>query len=315
MNDEAPVSYQPYLLLSLAGLTWAWAWLKLLVKVHRGQPILEHEPGCSRPWGLADVVVAFAILSTSQAFAGISVAYARGIKSLTDAPPEEQAMLLGAVSLATVLAFFAALAWLRFRYGPISTALGFVRPLKGSDVHLGLATFLLLAPVVYGIQSILVRWSDTAHPLIELLKDDPSPRFFAVGIFSAVVVAPVVEEFLFRGLLQGWLERIATRRSVDSQIVWGGSELSAEAATQGGGFASHTMGDDSATPQWPVWVSATIFALVHISHGLAWIPLLAFGGGLGYLFHRTHRLLPCIVLHFALNACSMLGLIVWTFSQ
>ncbi len=56
---------------------------------------------------------------------------------------------------------------------------------------------------------------------------------------------------------------------------------------------------------WPVAVSALIFALLHLSHGPDWVPLFVLALGLGYVYRQTHRILPGIVVHFLLNACSM----------
>ena len=58
----------------------------------------------------------------------------------------------------------------------------------------------------------------------------------------------------------------------------------------------------------PVAMSSTIFALLHYSHGPDWIPLLLLAAGMGYLYQRTHRLLPSLVVHSLLNSLSMWGL-------
>lgn len=47
----------------------------------------------------------------------------------------------------------------------------------------------------------------TAHPLVQLLAVKNWTAFFLCGM-AAVVVAPIAEEFLFRILLQGWLEKV-----------------------------------------------------------------------------------------------------------
>lgn len=46
-----------------------------------------------------------------------------------------------------------------------------------------------------------------SHPVIELLASNPGLFTLLFCVFVVVVVAPVVEEFLFRLVLQGWLER------------------------------------------------------------------------------------------------------------
>jgi membrane protease YdiL (CAAX protease family) len=117
----------------------------------------------------------------------------------------------------------------------------------------------------------------------------------------------VTEEFLFRGVLQGWLERVAlwTRRS-----RW---ENTAQAE----------LPDDGAAPMaatrpllvWPIVVSSLVFALMHYSHGVAWVPLFFFALALGYLFQRTGSLVAPIVLHVSLNASTMLILYLMSLGE
>ena len=51
---------------------------------------------------------------------------------------------------------------------------------------------------------------ENSHPVEQLLKNGP-PAVLAVCFLVAVVVAPVTEEFLFRLVLQGWLEGLDGR--------------------------------------------------------------------------------------------------------
>jgi len=62
---------------------------------------------------------------------------------------------------------------------------------------------------------------------------------------------------------------------------------------------------------WPIFVSATIFALLHWGHGPDPAPLFLLALGLGFLYHRTHRILPCIVVHFLVNSLSMAALVLF----
>jgi membrane protease YdiL (CAAX protease family) len=63
----------------------------------------------------------------------------------------------------------------------------------------------------------------------------------------------------------------------------------------------------------PIAVSSLIFALLHYSHGPDWIPLILLAAGMGYLYQRTHRILPSLVVHASLNSLSMWGLWVSVF--
>jgi NADH:ubiquinone oxidoreductase subunit 5 (subunit L)/multisubunit Na+/H+ antiporter MnhA subunit len=56
---------------------------------------------------------------------------------------------------------------------------------------------------------------DVQHPLVDLLKSDEGAVTWLLCILVAVVVAPLVEEFMYRVVLQGWMEaevRRARRR-------------------------------------------------------------------------------------------------------
>ena len=66
---------------------------------------------------------------------------------------------------------------------------------------------------------------------------------------------------------------------------------------------------------FPIVVSSAIFALLHLPNGPDWIPLFFLAAGMGYLYQRTHRLLPSLTVHALLNSLSMWGLWVATKSE
>ena len=118
----------------------------------------------------------------------------------------------------------------------------------------------------------LAGWLDRlvpySHPVIDLLANDPTPKTRLAVVLSAVIAAPLAEEFFFRRVLQGWLER------------W----------VPGGG----------AVP-----LAAAVFALMHWGQGLAWVPLFVLGLVLGEIVRRTGSLVPAILLHALFNAVSV----------
>ena len=57
------------------------------------------------------------------------------------------------------------------------------------------------------IEATAVEKQDHKHPIAQLIEQSKkSPVVFLIVFLSAVVVAPIIEEFLFRMLFQGWLE-------------------------------------------------------------------------------------------------------------
>jgi len=197
---------------------------------------------------------------------------------------------------------------------------------------------------VLAIQFVLAKlWQESQHPLIDLLKQTPSSGFFLLSSFTAVVAAPIVEEFFFRVLLQGWLENVAAvlRQQRRGDVVspalpsavflglprvegteppWdcGGPDGVAESTTAADAVATHRLIHrhsqlDLRPEWWPIVVSAALFALAHWGNGPDPIPLFLFALGLGYVYQRTHRVWPCILVHMLLNGFSMSQL--WLYTQ
>lgn len=155
-----------------------------------------------------------------------------------------------------------------------------------ADATLGvLAALAALAPV-YLVLMVLVRafGERSQNPLLEELLEDPSGAMFLAAAVAAVLAAPVFEEIVYRLLIQGWLEKILVGRDV--------VEASEERATR-----------------WtPIVISSVLFAAAHFGfeYGYSPIPLLLLALVLGYIYQRTHRILPCIVAHMTFNGTSLL---------
>lgn len=269
-------------LVAAAGISIA-AWGEIVRRVSRGHEIVPHQPRSRAPWGLADFGFAFALWLTLGLAAHLLLrAMGLAAEPGQDLPgAREQFFLVLLQMLATLAAAAISVALLALRYDVTLRELGIDLSRLGSDVRLGGIAFLVLAPPTYLLQFTLVQFVESKHPIMELLADDRDPWLIAVCAVSAVLVAPLVEEYFFRGLLLGALERLAEK-------------IPHPAAGETG----------DRRPWWPVWVSALFFALMHVLHGPDWIPLLFLAVGLGYLYRQTQRLVPCIVVHFLLNAMS-----------
>lgn len=135
------------------------------------------------------------------------------------------------------------------------------------DIAAGLLMLLAITPALLVTAGLLNRLVPYHHPILEFLASQRGPQALVLTTASAVLVAPLAEEFFFRGVLQGWLERVA--------------------------------------PSAAIPVSALAFGLAHVDHGLGWIPLVGFGAAAGILAKQTGSLLASITLHAGFNAVGL----------
>jgi len=313
-----------------------WGWARALRRLRAGRSILPLEPRRPVPWGLVDLA---ATLFAYFAFHGIGFFILRqklGVDlslDLVEMSPQDRAAVVVSGTLASLAAVIVSLAAIvvRARAGwhDIGVRARHVIP----DLRLGLFAFVMLAPPVYAVQLALVQWFPSRHPLILMLKENPDPVFLMITGLSAVAVAPLSEEYFFRLLLQGWLEKVAVVRGGLRGLLsadWAAEETGQEvyvvepqdnpyAPPSVGGTTEVELSDVNSIPRdqeemsirsWPILVSGVLFALMHASHGPDPIPLFLLALGLGYLYQRTHRILPSITVHLLLNACSLAALMM-----
>lgn len=77
-----------------------------------------------------------------------------------------------------------------------------------ANIRLGLAAFCVVTPVVLGLYFVVHAVTpSTPHPLEELIQERHFAFEWGLIAFGTVIAAPLLEEWLFRGLLQGWLRR------------------------------------------------------------------------------------------------------------
>ena len=154
--------------------------------------------------------------------------------------------------------------WLQWRLQPLGRAL-----VQGARAWL-----MVLPPVVLTgwLITRLIGDQGGSNPLLEIVLNSQDPFALLLLSLTAVVLAPLFEETIFRGVLLPVLGQSLGRA---------------------GG----------------VLVSALVFAVAHLSIGeLA--PLLVLGLGLGLLRLSTGRLLPCVVMHALWNGVTFLNLVL-----
>lgn len=240
----------------------AVAWL-IARRARRGLPAVDTRPHAPVPWKGADVAAAV------FAFLGLQVLAAESLPAGASLQ-----VRLAAGSIAMLLATTVSAAHLLLRgAGWPSLGLGLDR--LRDDARLAVAGLALLIAPLLGLAAVLDRFVPYRHAIVDFLHANRDPLSIGLVVFAAVVAAPVAEEFLFRRVLQGWLEGWIEPR----EPRWGGVTA--------------------------ITLSSLAFAAAHVGQGMAWVPLFFFGLVVGYLARQTGSIVPGILLHGLFNAVSV----------
>lgn len=315
-------------LLSAAALTWLFVciglWIWAAGRVVSGREIVPFEPRPPFPCGIVEILLAVGVFIVSgtalvRMLVPAPVSEAEGPSAATLVP------MIVANSAATMTAVAAVLAWAGLA-GISFRQMGLVP--KWRDLLIGVGAILMLLPPLLMLQAFLSSIFEYRHPLLDVLKQPQPPLTVAVMALSSTVIAPLAEEFFFRGLLQGWLGRLADRLRgggaresqpvVDANLVRGDAHEDshldpyAVPAAEARPIAKPDLVDQRPRPWWPIIASSLVFAAVHIGQGPAPISLFFLSLGLGYVYRQTGRIWPAVILHMGLNGLSTAATIVTT---
>ena len=283
-------------------------------RLRRGAPLLELEPRRTVPWGFAQVLLVFLTIYILPLFiTGLLLSdydLSEGLKHLT---AEEMGHCVYLMSIANVAGLAVAIFLLSVWCKTTIYDFGLVPSKIRHDVWLGLIAFLMLAGPVYAIQAVLGFFIKPDHPILRWLDKDATGHSYMIAFNTAVIVAPIAEELVFRVILQGWLEKVALTRPLRRSAGENNVPLHAvsQVVATDAEIRTH-LPEDRQVSLWPIVISATVFATMHVGQGPSPIPLFFLAIGLGYIYQRTHRVLPCITVHALLNATSLFGVWVGT---
>jgi membrane protease YdiL (CAAX protease family) len=305
-------------------------WTVIATRVYRNVDVVPFAARRPVPWGAPHLIIIVAGVLLLQSVATL-VAGVEPETRIDEMSPAEKLHLTAAVGLASLLASLAGAGLLVRTAAATSDDLGLPGDWTAlvSDLKLGLFGFLAAVLPVYAIQVVILLVhhglgeTPTHHPLVTMVRDDDRGGTLFVALLTAVFVAPIFEEFVFRLVFQGWFEKLAAPRVVTdrNEAAACQSPVAADAPVAEpteDGYSWSAAGPEvrpapmivRPPPSWPVVGSATLFAAMHLGHGFDPIPLFFLALGLGYVYRRTHRIVPCIVMHAAFNAfsLSMLGI-------
>jgi membrane protease YdiL (CAAX protease family) len=227
-------------------------------------------------------------------------------------------VLSGITSLAVILLIVKLSQWC---YGSKPSMWGLGALTSGKfiqTVRFAILGFFLLVPAVLLIHLVLSTWIVYQHNTInqiQELRDLGRWDWVAVIFFQTALIVPIVEEFGFRVILQGFAEQWLRRRGNFYRIVLGplrvsvaqnlGLAAAAEVANQDPPTKRPKPTLDSTVFWGPIVFSSLLFAFAHAGQGAAPISLYFLAMGLGFLYKTTGNISVCILIHILLNSFSL----------
>jgi membrane protease YdiL (CAAX protease family) len=339
--DQAPITAGFWLaaIVAVSAVASLATLFRLFVRHIDGQPLLPHEPRRPVPWnfiapllllgppaiGIINGITGHREEPPEPAYFALPAAYAATAAATGPAPwggsllcaasavhvAEQLNDAAGAAAkvwqtaVASILLALACYAILAALFGAMPHDLGLPSSWRqtGRDCWIGAVAFIASLAPIYALMAALalVFEPKDGHPLIEQFIVNPSLSLMAATAAAAVISAPLFEETAFRLVFQGWLERWMLPRT--------SSPLDEQFESSAGDGPPPPVAQHPAGGWTAIGISSVLFGLAHWGQGVAPVPLILLGVIMGYLYQRTHRVLPAMVCHLLFNAYS-LGL-VW----
>lgn len=297
----------------LSAIVAAWAWV--IIRVAIGAPVLPRAPRRVVPWGLRSVSAVAMLFFAMQVVAALGYFGARWIAGARGGHLSQvEALTIAAVSGLAMVQLTPPL--LRLTCGARLADLGLAGRDVLPNVLRGIWACFLLLPAVYGVSFLTMLVSKrTAHPVEDLIFQGGGETM-ALAAFMAVVVAPVSEEMLFRGVLLGWFWKLGAHRPKPAVATFGPEPgpddpfaplVPAEPTADilflevepPDPFAGRWRQDLAAN-----LLASLIFAALHYKQWPAPVPLFLLALGLGEVYRRTGSLIAPIAMHATFNGLS-----------
>jgi membrane protease YdiL (CAAX protease family) len=232
-------------------------------------------------------------------------------------------------TLAGLISLGLTLLWLKFVAGCSRAHLGLT--MKANDIALGFKSAWWFIPPVLIISVLASLLIPYEHPVLETLANTAVPGTWVMLFISTAIIVPFVEEFMFRVVLQGGLQRFADpQTSSMNESSLDIAEGEPTDVSDGTDSASQTWLADAYQPPvenstrvdshdidttqawrpqsfWPIVVTSILFAMMHLGQGAAFIPLFFLSLGLGYLYRQTGRITAPVIVHMILNGVTMVA--------
>jgi membrane protease YdiL (CAAX protease family) len=315
----------------------AWVWLIWCLLT--GQSFLPERPMVTRSepsWGAGTVLLVF------LSYIGISILISMSYPLVADKLAAKAAPLpLAGVPLSHMMLLNAVVEIVMLILVPIVVNLTCGARLRdfglGFDcwwrqAFVGVVATLIAAPPVNAIQILATKiWTYQRHPVQEMISKEFSVGVAGLAVVTAVILAPMFEELLFRGLLQSWLAAVFDRLAIPApthaqeDVVFDGAptgqplpagswdpECELVPEPRSPYDAPKNLDSPPTHPPSRTWLAivltSLLFASVHAGQWPAPIALFVLAVVIGTIYYRTGSLIAAISMHATFNGLSTLAL-------
>lgn len=215
------------------------------------------------------------------------------------------------------------------------TRLGLTVARPATHLTAAYVVWLLTVPIIFAVNYAVTRYHTdwlglprVVHPLLQRVSASDDPAVWTEFLLSVLLVAPLIEEVIFRGVVQGW----ATSRKLGGLVVlavcavvnallpgperWMRTVFMIGAILAALPYAQLMvrLGVARDVPgALGIYAAGLLFAIFHAATWPDPVPLLILGLALGHLTDRTRSLLAPFLMHALFNSVSaLLALLGWS---
>lgn len=197
-------------------------WGMLVFSIFKGKSWLPRlEARTPQPWGAVDLLFVICLFIFLQMIGGAFFT-ASGLINRQELDADGPSLILQfAMSAICSLVVVGGTVFIMTRCNVRAGGVGWALHSFVSDVKLGFVTFLLIAPPTYILMALSTKISGVPyeHPIMSEAKENSS--LLLPAMVMAVILAPLLEEFGFRVLLQGFLESLSIGRFSIEKLILG----------------------------------------------------------------------------------------------
>lgn len=243
-----------------------------LVRFARGKPVeirtcAPPEPG----WNMADVVrVALIFLSAGYLFAILQVFVIRYFPILRN----ENFRMIFDTTVMNVVGIGVMLYFVMRKYGQRVAAIGLTLRKAFHNMFYALVAYISLVPVtllIMIVTMIVIKWlryEPPVQPIVQVFMEEKQGGVLFLSTVFAAVFGPIAEEIFFRGFMY-----TAVKKALG--VFWG------------------------------CVITAVVFSLLH-AHVVGFLPIMALGILLAYIYEKTGSLVSCISVHVIHNVAMVM---------